>query len=92
MECPQARWHQAPCLAQDPHPLPGRRMAHSPRAGIDAQTLEIRTAELTTSDVSDAPIPVTEAVGWVRPRKRGDPTVTRFVQQSHCTSLCRNDA
>lgn len=56
MECPQARRHEAPCLAQDPHPLPGRRMKHSPRGGIDEQTLEIRAAEFTTSDVGDAPM------------------------------------
>ena len=31
-------------------------MEHSPRGGIDAQTLEIRAAELTTSDVGDAPM------------------------------------
>jgi hypothetical protein len=28
-------------------------MAHSPRGGIDQKTLEIRAAELTTSDVGD---------------------------------------
>ena len=42
--------------AQDPHPLPGRRMGHSPRGGIDEQTLEIRAAEFTSSDVGDAPM------------------------------------
>ena len=31
-------------------------MEHSPRGGIDAQTLEIRAAELTTSNVGDAPL------------------------------------
>jgi hypothetical protein len=31
-------------------------MAHSPRGGIDEQTLEIRAAELTTSNVGDAPM------------------------------------
>ena len=31
-------------------------MAHSPRAGIDAQTLAIRAAKFTTSDVGDAPM------------------------------------
>ena len=31
-------------------------MEHSPRGGIDEQTLEIRAAELTTSDVGDAPM------------------------------------
>ena len=31
-------------------------MAHSPRGGIDEQTLEIRAVEFTTSDVGDAPI------------------------------------
>ena len=51
MERPQAPWHEASCLAQDPHPSPGRRMENSPRGGIDAQTLEIRAAEFTTSDV-----------------------------------------
>ena len=51
MERPQSPWHGASCLAQDPHPSPGRRMEHSPRGGIDAQTLEIRAAEFTTSDV-----------------------------------------
>ena len=56
MERPQAWRHEAPRLAQDPHPLPGRRMEHSPRGGIDAQTLEIRAAELTTSNVGDAPM------------------------------------
>jgi hypothetical protein len=30
-------------------------MEHSPRGGIDEQTLEIRAAEFTTSDVGDAP-------------------------------------
>jgi hypothetical protein len=52
----QAWRHEAARLAQDPHPLPGRRMAHSPRGGIDEQTLEIRAAEFTTSDVGDAPM------------------------------------
>ena len=56
MECPQAWRHEAPRLAQDPHPLPGRRMEHSPRGGIDEKTLEIRAAEFTTSDVGDAPM------------------------------------
>ena len=41
--------------AQDPHPLPGRRIGHSPRRGIDEKTLEIRAAEITTSHVGDAP-------------------------------------
>ena len=67
----QAWWHQTPLapvsrtggeavarLAQNPHPLPGKRMKHSPRGGIDEQTLEIRAAELTTSDVGDAPSPL----------------------------------
>jgi hypothetical protein len=31
-------------------------MAHSPRGGIDEQTLEIWAAEFTTSDVGDAPM------------------------------------
>jgi hypothetical protein len=31
-------------------------MEHSPRGGIDEQTLEIRAAEFTTSDVGDAPM------------------------------------
>ena len=65
----QARRHEAPLapvsrtggetvgrLVQDSHPLPGRRMAHSPRGGIDPQTLEIHAAELTTSDVGAAPM------------------------------------
>ena len=56
MECPQAWRHETAGLAQDPHPLPGRRMAHSPRGEIDEQTLEIRAAEFTTSDVGDAPM------------------------------------
>ena len=56
MERPQAWRHQTPRLAQDPHPLPGRRMAHSPRGGIDEKTLEIRAAEFTTSDIGDAPM------------------------------------
>ena len=56
MECAQAWRVQTARLAQDPHPLPGRRMEHSPRGGIDEQTLEIRAAELTTSDVGDAPM------------------------------------
>ena len=34
----------------------GRRMAHSPRGGIDEQTLEIRAVEITSSDVGDAPM------------------------------------
>ena len=37
-------------------PLPGRRMEHLPRRGIDEQTLEIRAAEFTTSNVGDAPM------------------------------------
>jgi hypothetical protein len=31
-------------------------MKHSPRGGIDEQTLEIRAAEFTTNDVGDAPM------------------------------------
>ena len=31
-------------------------MKHSPGGGIDGQTLEIRAAEFTTSDVGDAPM------------------------------------
>ena len=31
-------------------------MEHSPRGGIDEQTLEIRAAEFTSSDVGDAPM------------------------------------
>ena len=56
MERPQARRHETARLAQDTHPLPDRRMEHSPRGGIDEQTLEIRAAEFTTSDVGDAPM------------------------------------
>jgi hypothetical protein len=56
VERPQAQRHETARLAQDPHPLPGRRMAHSPRGGIDEQTLEIRAAEFTTRDVGDAPM------------------------------------
>jgi hypothetical protein len=56
VERPQARRHETPRLAQDPHPLPGRRMEQSPRGGIDEQTLEIRAAECTTSDAGDAPM------------------------------------
>ena len=55
MECAQARRHQTPCMAQDPSPVPGRRMAHSPRGGIDEETLEVRAVEVTSSDVGDAP-------------------------------------
>ncbi len=52
VERPQAWRHEAACLAQDPHPLPGRRLrSNLPRGGIDEQTLEIRAAEFTTSDV-----------------------------------------
>ena len=35
---------------------PTGECVHSPRGGIDEQTLEIRAAELTTSDVGDAPM------------------------------------
>ena len=35
VERPQAWRHQTPRPAQDPHPLPGTRMEHSPRRGID---------------------------------------------------------
>jgi hypothetical protein len=47
VERPQTRRHETVRLAQDPHP---------PRGGIDEQTLEIRAAEFTTSDVGDAPM------------------------------------
>ena len=75
VERPQAWRHEAPRLAQDPHPLPGRRMEHSPRGGIDEKTLEIRAAELTTSDVGDVePVnatgssePARDAAGTSRP-------------------------
>jgi len=46
----------APYLSTLSRPLPGRRMEHSPRGGIDEQTLEIRAAEFTTRDVGDAPM------------------------------------
>ena len=42
--------------ARMPCQATGRRMKHSPRGGIDEQTLEIRAAEFTTSDVGDAPM------------------------------------
>jgi hypothetical protein len=56
VERTQAWRHETSCLAQDPHPLPGRRMKHSPRGGIGEKTLEIRAAEFTTNDVGDAPM------------------------------------
>ena len=56
MECAKAWWCKTPRLAQGPSPLPGRRMAHSPRGGIDEETLEIRAVEVTSSDIGDAPI------------------------------------
>ena len=31
-------------------------MAHSPRGGIDEETLEVRAGEVTSSDVGDAPM------------------------------------
>jgi hypothetical protein len=50
IRCPLLGHARMPCQAT------GRRMAHSPRGGIDEQTLEIRAAELTTSNVGDAPM------------------------------------
>jgi len=44
-------------LAQDPHPLPGRRLrSNLPRGGIDEQTLEVRAVEITGSNTGDAPM------------------------------------
>jgi len=43
--------HQTACLAQDPH-----RNWRKIHIGIDENTLEIRAAEFTTSDVGDAPM------------------------------------
>ena len=56
MERPQERRLETSRLAQDLDPLPGRRMEHSPRGGIDEKTLEIRAAEFTSRDVGDAPM------------------------------------
>jgi hypothetical protein len=61
-------------LAQDPHPLPGRRLqSNLPRGGIDEETLEIRAVEVTSSSIGDAPmlpdlldqIPPDEEIGSV---------------------------
>lgn len=46
---------QAPGLAQNTHPLPGRRMVHSRRGAIDEQPPEIRAIEVTGRNVGDAP-------------------------------------
>jgi len=64
--------------AQDPHPLPGRRMAHSPRGEIDAQTLEIRPAKLTTSDVGDV-----EPVTATSFERTGEGCCPSFSTRSH---------
>lgn len=56
MKRAQAWRSQAPHWAQDLHPLPGRRMEHSPRGGNDKQTLEIRAVEVTSSDIGNAPM------------------------------------
>jgi len=63
---------------QDPHPLPGRRMAHSPRGGIDAKTLEIRPAEFTTSDVGDV-----EPVTATSFERTGEGCCPSFSNRSH---------
>lgn len=59
----QAWWHQAPGSPSSLGPMArygSRRKIH---IGIDEQTLEIRAAEFTTSDVGDAPF-----VGQTVPR------------------------
>ena len=81
----QARRVQTSVLAQGPHPLPGRRMAHSPRGGIDEKTLEIRAAELTTSDVGDAPM-LPELLDQIPPdREIASVTApSRGLRTNHC--------
>ncbi len=43
-------------LAQDPPPLPGRRLQAIAERGVDEQTLEIRAVEFTSSGLGDAPM------------------------------------
>ena len=106
VECVQAPWPETPLamvtrtsgvhmagLAQDPHPLSGRRRVPSPRGRIDEPTLEIRAAELTSSEVDDVePVnatgsgePARDAARAARPdsagsgdRQRHDP-LARFA-------------
>jgi Transposase DDE domain len=66
MERAQAWRNQTPPLAQDTHPLPGRRMVHSPRGGIDEETLEIRAIEVTGSNIGDAPM-LPDLLGQIAP-------------------------
>jgi hypothetical protein len=56
-------------------------MAHSPRGGIDAKTLEIRAAELTTSDVEDVEPASTAGFG-----RTGEGCCLSFSTRSHTIS------
>lgn len=56
MERAQAWRLRTSGLAQDPHPLPSRRLPAIAERGIDEKPLEIRAAEVTTSNVGDAPM------------------------------------
>lgn len=52
----QACWPQTPRLADDPPPLPSRRLQAIAERGIDEETLGIRAVEITGSHIGDAPI------------------------------------
>lgn len=64
---PGSGWRQAPPVAQNTHPLPGRRLrSNLPRGGIDEETLEIRAIEVTGSNIGDAPI-LPDLLGQIGP-------------------------
>ncbi len=56
MERPQAWWHEASRSPWSLGPVARHGSRRKIHIGIDEQTLEIRAAEFTTSDVGDAPM------------------------------------